>query len=112
MAPGLHRLKKDTEQDEGDAEVEGEIDLTALAEDEEGEDNRIAGLEIIRQVHSEGREALQGLDLQQIHAHGTEEGVTEHIPEIRAFGNDDDGLLAWEKPQIEGDDGRDDDETA
>ena len=71
-APGFHRLKKDAEQDKGDAEVEGEVDLAALAKDEEGEDDGIAGFEVIRQIDGEGREAFQGLNLKQIHGYGAE----------------------------------------
>lgn len=62
-APGLHRLKKDAEQDKGDAEVEGEVDLATLAKDKEGEDNRITGLKVIRQVDGKSRQSLQGLNL-------------------------------------------------
>ena len=70
--PGLHRLQEDTEQDEGDTEIEGEIDLATFAEDEEGQNDGVTRFEIVRQVNGKGREALQGLDLQQIHAHGAE----------------------------------------
>ena len=54
MAPGFHRLQEDAEQDEGDTEVEGEVDLAALAEDEEGENDGIAGFEVIRQIDGKG----------------------------------------------------------
>ena len=105
MAPGLHRLEEDAEQDEGNAEVEGEVDFTTLAKDEEGEDDGVAGFKIIRQIDGEGREALQGLNLKQIHTYVTEERVTEHEPEVRAFWNNHDGLLAGEEAEIDGDDG-------
>ena len=59
MAPGLHRLEEDAEQDEGNAEVEGEVDFTTHAKDEEGEDDGVAGFKIIRQIDGEGREVLQ-----------------------------------------------------
>ena len=55
IVPGLRRLKKYTEQDEGDAEVEGEVYFATLAEDEEGEDDGVARFKIIRQIDSEGR---------------------------------------------------------
>ena len=63
VAPGLHRLKEHAEQDEGDAEVEGEINFTPLAEDEEGEDDGVARLKVIRQVDGKSRQSLQGLNL-------------------------------------------------
>ena len=110
-APGFHRLEEDAEQDEGDAEVEGEIDFTTLAKDEESEDDGVAGFEIIRQIDGEGRETFQGLNLKQIHTYGTEERVTEHEPEIRAFRDDHNGLLAGKEAEIDGDDGRYDDEA-
>lgn len=69
---GLYWLQKDAEEDECDAEIERKVDLAALAEDKEGEDDGVAGLEIIRQIDGEGWEALEGLNLQQIHANGTE----------------------------------------
>ena len=61
--PNFHWLKEYTKQDEGDAKIEGEINLTALAEDEEGKDDGVTGLEVVCQVDGEGREALQGLNL-------------------------------------------------
>ena len=72
FAERFHRLEEDAQQDEGNAEVEREINLPAFAEDEEGEDNRVAGLKVIRQIDSKGREAFQGLDLEQIHGNGAE----------------------------------------
>ena len=63
VAPGLHRLKEHAEQDEGDAEVEGEINFTPLAEDEEGEDDGVARFKVIRQIDGKGRQSLQGLNL-------------------------------------------------
>ena len=110
-APGFHRLEKDAEQDEANAEVEGEVDFATLAKDEEGEDDGVAGFEIICQIDGEGRETLQGLNLKQIHTYGTEERVTEHEPEIRAFRDNYDRLLDGEKQEIDGDDGRYDDEA-
>ena len=65
-------LDEESEQDEGYAHVEGEIDFAPLAEDEEGQNDGVTRFEIVRQVNGKGREALQGLDLQQIHAHGAE----------------------------------------
>ena len=65
-------LEEDAKEDEGDADVEGEIDLTALAEDEEGEDDGVAGFEVVGEIDGEGGEPLQGLNLQEIHADGTE----------------------------------------
>lgn len=63
VAPGLHRLKEHAEQDEGDAEVEGEINFTPLAEDEEGEDDGVARFKVIRQIDGKSRQSLQGLNL-------------------------------------------------
>ena len=111
-APGFHRLEKDAEKDEGDAKIEGEVDFVALAEDEEGEDDGIAGFEVVSQIDGEGREALQSLNLQEIHAYSTEERMTEHEPEITTFRDDHNGLLAWKEPEINGNDGRYDDESA
>ena len=51
---GLYWLQKDAEEDECDAEIERKVDLAALAEDKEGEDDGVAGLEIIRQIDGEG----------------------------------------------------------
>ena len=82
MTPDFHRLKQDAEQDEGDADVEREINFAALAEDEEGEDDGVAGLEVVGEIDGEGREALQGLNLQEVHANGAEQRVAEHIPQI------------------------------
>ena len=52
--PGLHRLEEDAEQDEGNAKIEREIDLAALAKDEEGKDDGVAGFEVVRQIDGEG----------------------------------------------------------
>ena len=82
LPPSTTGLQEDAEQDEGDADVEREIDFTALAEDEESEDDGVAGFEVVGEIDGEGREALQGLYLQQVHAHGAEEGVAEHEPEV------------------------------
>ena len=49
--------------------------------------------------------------MQQIHSDGTEQCMTEHEPEIGAIGNDDNGLLAGKEPQVNGNDGRDDDQS-
>ena len=57
-SPGFHRLEEYAEKDEGDAEVEGEIDFAALAEDEEGEDDGIAGFQVVCQVNGEGGETF------------------------------------------------------
>lgn len=84
--PNTTGLKEDAEQDEGYADVEREIDLAPLAEDEEGEDNGVAGLEVVGQIDGEGRQALQGLNLQEVHTDGTEQSVAEHEPKIRALG--------------------------
>ena len=51
---GLYWLQKDAEEDECDAKIEGKVDFAALAEDEEGEDNGIAGLEIVGEIDGEG----------------------------------------------------------
>ena len=53
--PGLHRLEEDAEQDEGNAKIKREIDLAALTKDEEGEDDGVAGFEVIRQIDGKGR---------------------------------------------------------
>lgn len=74
--PGLHRLQEYAKQDEGDAEVEGEINLATLAENEESKDNSVAWLKIICQIDGKSGEALQGLDLKQIYTNGTEERMT------------------------------------
>ena len=104
-SPGFHRLEEDTEKDEGNADVEREIDFAALTEDEESEDDGIAGFEVVGQINGEGGKALQSLDLQEIHAYSTEERMTEHEPEITTFRDDHNGLLAWKEPEINGDDG-------
>ena len=69
-------MQQDAQKDEGDAEVEGEINLATLAENEESEDNSVAWLKIICQIDGKSGEALQGLDLKQIYANGTEERMT------------------------------------
>ena len=61
--PYFHRLQEDAEQDESNAEVEGKVDLTTFAEDEEGEDDGIAWFKVIRQIDGKGGETLQGLNL-------------------------------------------------
>ena len=61
--PGLQRLQENAEQNERNAEVEGEIDFATFAEDEEGEDYRVARFEIIGQINGKGRKAFQGLNL-------------------------------------------------
>ncbi len=58
MVQGFYGLQQNAEQDEGDAKIEGEVDLTALAEDEESKDNGVAGFEIVGQIDREGREAF------------------------------------------------------
>ena len=107
-----HGLQQHAEQDEDDADIEREVDFAALAEDEEGQDDGVAGLQVVGEVDGEGREPLQGLDLQQIHAYGAEQRMTEHEPEVGAFGQHDDGLLTGEDEQIGGNDGRYHDEAA
>lgn len=112
LAERLHGLEEDTQQDEGNAEVEREVDFATFTKDEESQDDGVAGLKIVSEVDGKGRKALQSLDLQQIHADGTEQRMTEHEPEVSALRNDDNGLLAGEEPQINGNDGRDDEQSA
>lgn len=109
---GSRRLQHHAKQNEGNAEVEGEIDFATLAKDEEGKDDGIAGLQIVGQVDGEGREPFQGLNLEQIHAHRAEQRVAEHQPQVGALRNDDYGLLTGEEQQINGDDGRHNDQSA
>ena len=90
LSPGTSGLQEDAEQNEGDADIEREINLTTLAEDEEGEDDGVAGLEVVGQIDSEGRQTLQGLNLQEVHTDGTEQSVAEHEPKIRALGYNND----------------------
>ena len=106
LAPRPPSLQQDTEQYEADADVERKINLAPLTEDEEGEDDGVAGLEVVREIDGEGRQALQGLNLQEIHTNGAEQRVAEHEPEIRALGHNDDRLLAGKEKEIDGDDGR------
>ena len=75
-------LKQDTKQDEGDADIEGEIDLAPFAKDKKGQDDGVTGFQIIGQIDRESREAFQCLNLQEIHAHGAEQRMAEHKPEI------------------------------
>ena len=70
--PSLHRLQEDAEQDEGDTEIEGEIDFATFAKDEEGKNDGVTRFEIVCQINGKGREAFQSLDLQEIHANGAE----------------------------------------
>lgn len=75
-------MKENTEQNQADADIEGVIELTPLAKDEEGKDDGITRFEIVRQIDGKGRKALQRLDLQQIHTNRTEQGMTKHQPEV------------------------------
>ena len=110
--PNTLGLEEDAKQNEDDTDIEREIDFAALAEDKEGEEDGIAGFKIISQIDSKGREALQGLDLQEVHTNGTEQSVTEHEPEIRAFRHNDNRLLAREEKEVDRDDGRHSSETS
>ena len=65
-------MQQDAQQDEGDAKVEGEIDLASFAKDEEGKNDGVTGLKVVGKVDGEGRQAFQRLNLKQIHANGTE----------------------------------------
>lgn len=56
-------LKKDTKEDEGDADVEGEIDFPTLAKDKKSQNNRVARLQVVCEIDGKGRKALQGLNL-------------------------------------------------
>ena len=106
LPPRPPGLQQDAEQDEGYAHVEGEIDFAAFAEDEEGQTDGVAGLEVVSEIDGEGREPLQGLNLQEVHTNGAEQRMAEHEPEIRTLGHDDDGLLTGKEKEIDGDDGR------
>ena len=83
-----------------------------FAKDEEGKYNRVTRFEIIRQINGEGGEMLQGLNLQEIHTNCAEQRMAEHKPEVGTIWDDHDGLLAGEEPEINGDNGRYDDEAA
>ena len=109
---GAEGLQQHAEDDEGDAQIEREVDLAALAEDEEGQDDGVAGLQVVGQVDGEGRQALQGLNLHQVHAHGAEQGVAEHEPHVGTLGHNHHGLLTGEEPQVDGDDGGDSQQAA
>ena len=102
FSPHSQALQQYTEHDERNAQIEGEVDFAPLAEDDEGKYNGVAGLQIVGQVDGEGREMLQGLLLQQVHANGAEQGMAEHEPQVAAFGDHHHGLLAGEEQQIEG----------
>ena len=56
--PSLHGLQKHADEDESNAEIEGEVYFTSFAKDEEGEDDGVAGLEVVGQVDGKGREAF------------------------------------------------------
>jgi hypothetical protein len=87
-------LQSNAENDEADAQIEGEIHFTSFTEDEESEDNGVTGFEVIGEIDGKGREALQGLNLQKVHAYGAEQSMAEHEPEVRALRHNDDRLLA------------------
>ena len=93
MLPYSLRLKKNAEENQCNADVEGEVDFTTFAKDEESQDDGITRFEVIGQVDSKGRKALQGLDLQEIHANGTEQRMTAHEPKVRSFWNNHNRLL-------------------
>ena len=67
------RLEKNAEENQCNADIEGEVDFTTFAKDEECQDDGITRFEVIGQVNGKGRKALQGLDLQEIHTNGTEQ---------------------------------------
>ena len=94
-------MQQHAEQNEADAEIEGEVDFAAFTEDEEGQADGVAGLQIVRQVDGKGRQALQGHYLEDVHGYGAEQGMAEHEPQVGAFGNDENGLLAGEDTEIE-----------
>ena len=103
---GPASLQEDAEQNERDADIERVVDFATLAENDKGQDNRVTGFEIIGQVDCEGREALQGLNLQEIHTHRTEQGMTEHQPKVGSIGHNDNRLPAREEKQIDRDNRR------
>jgi len=63
LAERFHGLEEDAQQDKGNAEVERKVDFATFAKDEEGQDNGIAGFEVIGEIDGEGGKALQSLDL-------------------------------------------------
>ena len=75
-------MEENTEQNQTDADIKRVIKFTPFAKDEESKDDGITRFQIIRQIDRKGREALQRLDLQQIHADGAEQGMTKHQPEV------------------------------
>jgi hypothetical protein len=75
-------LEKNTEQNQADAEIKGVIKFTSFAKDKESKDDGITRFQIIGQIDSKGREALQCLNLQQIHANGAEQSMTKHQPKV------------------------------
>ena len=97
LPPRPPGLQQDAEQDEGYAHVEGEIDFAPLAEDEEGEDDGVAGLEVVSEIDGEGRQPLQGLNLQEVHTNGAEQGMTKHKPEISTCRDNHHGLITWKE---------------
>ena len=49
------RLKKNAEENQSDADVEGEVDFATFAKDKEGKYDGVAGLEVVGEVDGEGR---------------------------------------------------------
>ena len=110
-SPYFHRLQDNTDQDEGNAQIEREIDFATLTKDEKSEDDGVTRLKVVRQIDGKCRQSLQGLNLKQVHGYSTKERVTEHEPKIRIFRNDYNRLMTGKEPKIYWDDGRYDDEA-
>ena len=73
-------LQQNTKNYESNANIEWEVQFPCLAEEKEGKQNGVAWLKVVGEVHGKRWELLQGLDLQQIHADGAEQGMAEHPP--------------------------------
>ena len=101
LFPSLPRLKQYAEDYEDDAYIEREVEFAGLAEEDEGEEDGVARLEVVGEIDSECRQLLQRLNLKQIHAYGAEQGVAEHPPKVGSSRNDHNGLIGREDHEIE-----------
>ena len=63
MFSSFQSLQHYAEDDEGNARIEREVELTYLPKEEESKKNGVTRLKIIGEIDCEGRELFQCLDL-------------------------------------------------
>lgn len=97
-------LQADAQNDEGNTDVEGEVEQTGFAEKQESHEDGVARLEVVGEVDGEGRQTFEHLYLQYVEASRAEKGMAEHPPQVGTVGKHHDRRVGRETPEVDGND--------